>query len=76
MAMLFQIAGAHRVVPTVALGKRILRGSLVDLLIFALVRVPLKREAGLTHFAPIWVNVPDSPTLPASDNPLYGNLEL
>jgi hypothetical protein len=71
MHRLFQLDGAHLLVPTVARGEIILRGSLVDLLIFALVRVPLKREAGLTHFAPIWVNVPDSPTLPASDNAVY-----
>jgi hypothetical protein len=58
MHRLFQLDGAHLLVPTVALGEIILRGSLVDLLIFALMRVPLKREAGLTHFAPIWVNAP------------------
>ena len=43
---LFQIDWAHLLVPTVALGEIILRGSLVYLLIFALMRVVLKREAG------------------------------
>ena len=43
---LFQIDWAHLFVPTVALGEIILRGSLVYLLIFALMRVILKREAG------------------------------
>ena len=46
MHMLFQINWAHLLVPTVALGEIVLRGSLVYLLIFALMRVPLKREAG------------------------------
>ena len=47
MAMLFQIAGAHRVVPTVALGERILGGSLVDLLLFALMQVPSNVRHGV-----------------------------
>ena len=46
MHTLFQIDWAHLLVPTVALGEIILRGSLVYLLIFALMRVTLKREAG------------------------------
>ena len=45
---LFQIDWAHLLVPTVALGEIILRGSLVYLLIFALMRVILKREAEST----------------------------
>ena len=46
MHTLFQIDWAHLLVPTVALGEIILRGSLVYLLIFALMRATLKREAG------------------------------
>jgi uncharacterized membrane protein YcaP (DUF421 family) len=46
MPSLFQIEWAHLWVPTVALGEIVLRGSLVYLLIFALMRVTLKREAG------------------------------
>jgi uncharacterized membrane protein YcaP (DUF421 family) len=46
MRTLFQIDWAHLLVPTVALGEIMLRGSLVYLLIFALMRVTLKREAG------------------------------
>ena len=57
MHMLFQIDWVHLLVPTVALGEIILRGSLVDLLIFALLRVTLKREAWLTHSAPIGVRL-------------------
>ena len=48
MPKLFQIDWAHLLVPTVALGEIILRGSLVYLLLFALRRVTLKREAGST----------------------------
>jgi hypothetical protein len=46
MHTLFQIDWTHLLVPTVALGEIILRGSLVYLLIFALMRMTLKREAG------------------------------
>ena len=46
MPSVFQIEWAPLLVPTMALGEIILRGSLVYLLIFALMRVTLKREAG------------------------------
>jgi uncharacterized membrane protein YcaP (DUF421 family) len=46
MDMLVQINWQQLLVPTVALGEMVLRGSLVYLLIFALMRLTLKREAG------------------------------
>jgi uncharacterized membrane protein YcaP (DUF421 family) len=46
MHTLVQIDWAQLLVPTVALGEIMLRGSLVYLLIFALMRFALKREAG------------------------------
>ena len=47
----------HLLMLTMALGELILRVSLVDRLIFVLLRTPLKREAWLTHSAPFSVRM-------------------